>query len=177
MTSLIYVSENNKVRVIDLNQEYNGYYNETLYVIVTDLLEVCLRRAYPHVVKQYCPFVILTEEMYEAMNDSHMNDHRERMRDLYLHDEYSLDAAICMVDEFSNPVRICESLYTMDCIFRKLRTLPNGAGANIYMKFVIGYSIAEIAEMKGVKYQEVQKSIYRALSKLHDIFVEMGVVA
>ena len=48
---------------------------------------------------------------------------------------------------------------------------------DIYKKFIVGYSISEIAAMKGVDYQEVQKSIYRALSELREIFVELGVAA
>jgi len=177
MDSIIYVSPDNKFKVIDLNKEYNGNNKETPYAIVTDLLEVCLHRAYGSVVKQYSPFVLLTDEMFEAMYDSYKNDHREHYREGNLHDSLSLEAAMCMIDEFSDPVRICESLYTMDCIFKKLRTLPNGAGANIYKKYIIGYSISEIAAMKGVDYQEVQKSIYRALTELREIFVELGVAA
>ena len=40
MDSIIYVSPDNKFKVIDLNKEYNGNNKETPYAIVTDLLEV-----------------------------------------------------------------------------------------------------------------------------------------
>ncbi len=177
MQSIIFETEDKVIRVIDLNKEYNGNNEEIPFAIVTDLSEAALKSEHHDVIEQFCPYVIITSKMYEAMRESFLNDHRERMRDTYLHDAYSLEAAICMIDEFSNPVRICESLYTMDCLFERMRTLPNGAGSNIYKKYVIGYSIAEIAKMKGVEYQEVQKSIYRSLSELHDIFAELGVAA
>lgn len=177
MDSIIYVSPDNKFKVIDLNKEYNGNNKETPYAIVTDLLEVCLHRAYGSVVKQYSPFVLLTDEMFEAMHDSYKNDHREHMRESLFHDTLSLDAAVFLVDEYSNPVRISESLYTMDCLFKRMSKLANGAGPRIYKKYVIGFTSREIATQEGTTFDEVRKCIYRALPELHKIFVDLGVAA
>lgn len=176
MNSLIYASEYNKVRVIDLNKEYDCSNLEIPYAIVTDLLEVCLKRAYPNVIKKYRPYVLLTVEMYEAMYDSQKNDHREHFREGNLHDSLSLEAAMSLVDEFSSPVRICESLYTLDCIFKKMRELPHKIGPRVYKRYVIGFTVREIAEQENSNIWVVLKCLERALPDIHDIFVEEGVV-
>lgn len=115
--------------------------------------------------------------MYRAMEESFRNDERERWRDRYLHDDLSLEAAMFLVDELSNPVRICESLLTIECIFQKMRDLPDNAGPRIYKKYVVGFTTREIAMQEGVKYETARKSISRAKHELHEIFVELGVVA
>ena len=177
MNSLIYTSEYNKVRVIDLNKEYDCNNLEIPYAIVTDLLPVCLKKAYSNVLDKYCPHVILTLEMFEAMYGSHKNDHREHFREGNLHDSLSLEAAMSLVDEFSNPVRICESMYTLDCIFKKMRELPHKVGPRVYKRYVIGFTVQEIAEQENSNIWVVLKCLERALPDIRDIFVEMGVVA
>ena len=177
MRSIIYESVNNDFQIIDLKKEYKGYKEDIRYAIVTDLPEDKLHKAYEEVINGYCPFVIITFEMCAAMEESFHNDERERWRDRFLHDDLSLEAAMFLVDEMANPVRISESLFTMECIFSRMRELPYKAGPRVYKKYVIGFTNREIAKQEGITFEEVRKSIYRAKPELRRIFVELGVVA
>ena len=177
MNSIIYESVNNDFQIIDLKKEYTDYSDDVPFAIVTDLPEATLHETYDDIIKKYRPFVIISFKMRDAMNESFLNDDRERFRDRALHDTMSLEAAMFVIDELSNPVRICESLLVMDYIFRKMRELPNDAGPRIYKKYVIGFTSREIAAQEGTSFEEVRKSIYRAKPELRKIFVELGVVA
>ena len=177
MKSLIYVSDNNDIKIIDLRKEYSGYNEDIPYAIVTNLSENELAEKLGDDIEQYSPYIILTRAMYKAMRNSFLNDERERLRNIKYHDAFALDAAMCLVDEFANPVFICESLYTLDCIYKRMRELPGDIGPRVFKKYVFGFTAREIAVQEGTSYAEVRKCIFRAKPDIHDIFVEMGVVA
>lgn len=177
MRSIIYESDNNDFQIIDLKKEYRGYRDDTRYAIVTDLPEAVLHRDYEDIISEYCPFIILTVEMLNAMEESFSNDERERWRDRYLHDALSLEAAMLLVDELSNPVRISESVFNMEIIIARMKELPNNAGVRMYKKYIIGFTSREIAKQEGTSFEEVRKSIFRAKPELRKVFIELGVVA
>lgn len=177
MRSKIYESINSDFKVLDLRKEYKGYNEEIPYAIVTDLSEKELIANCGDEIKDFQPYVILTRKMYKAMRISFLNDERERLRDLLYHDAFAMESATALIDELSNPVRICESLYTMDEIFKRLNSLPDHEGSRVYRHYVVGFTIREIAEQDGVNKSAIYQSIYVAMPKVHDIFVELGVVA
>jgi hypothetical protein len=177
MRSIIYESDNNDFQIIDLKKEYRGYREDIRYAIVTDLSEAELHKIYEDVIGEYSPFIIITVEMLCAMEESFANDERERWRDRYLHDVLSVEAAMFLVDELSNPVRISESVFNMEIIIARMKELPNNAGKRMYKKYIIGFTAREIAKQEGISFEEVRKSIYRAKPELHKVFVELGVVA
>ena len=177
MNSIIYESENKDFQIIDLKKEYTDYKEDIRFAIVTDLSEDKLHEDYEDVINDYCPFVIITFAMCEAMEDTFLNDDRERFRDRAHHDAFALEEAMFLIDELSNPVRISESRYNMSVIFARMSELPNNAGRRLYKNYVIGFSIREIAEQEKASYWEVVKCIYRAKPELRQVFVELGVVA
>ena len=75
------------------------------------------------------------------------------------HDSFAFDVDSFLIDELSNPVRICESLFTMNAIFAEMEKLPERAGFFIYQKYIVGYSSKEIAEQEGVTKWAV-RSVY-----------------
>ena len=93
------------------------------------------------------------------------------------HDSFAFDVDSFLIDELSNPVRICESLFTMNAIFAEMEKLPERAGFFIYQKYIVGYSSREIAEQEGITKWAVWKSILRAKPAVLRIFVEQGVAA
>ena len=111
------------------------------------------------------------------MRESFLNDDRERKRDILFHDAFAIDVDSFLIDELSNPVRICESLFTMNAIFAEMEKLPERAGFFIYQKYIVGYSSREIAEQEGITKWAVWKSILRAKPKVLRIFIEQGVAA
>lgn len=177
MRSIIYETEDRTIKVIDLSKEYPEYKDGIPYAIVTNLSEDELVEKFGDEIEQYSPYVILTRAMYKAMRNSFLNDERERLRNIKYHDAFALDAALCLVNEFADPALICESLYTMDCIFKRIKELPRDTGPRVYKKYVIGFTTREIAAQEGTTFEEVRKCIFRAKPALRNIFVEMEVVA
>ena len=118
------------------------------------------------------------DETNSAFHDYDKNEHREHTREGDYHDAFAFESsALLLVDEMANPARICESKFTLACIFKKLRALPDNEGSRIYKRYVIGYTAREIAQQEGVSHWSVRASIVRAKPKVHDIFVELGVAA
>ena len=177
MNSIIYETEDRTIKVIDLRKEYTDYKEDIPYAIVTNLSEEKLKEVLGNELKQYSPYVILSRAMYKAMRNSFLNDERERLRNIKYHDAFALDAAMCLVNELADPALICESLYTMDCILNKIRELPKKVGPRVYKRYVVGFTIKEIAEQESTNIWVILKSIERAMPDIHDIFVEMEVVA
>lgn len=177
MHSKIYVSENNEFKVLDLRKEYKNYTEDIPFAIVTDMDEEDLIDEYGDVIDTFYPYVLLTNEMYQAMRESFINDDRERKRDLLFHDAFAIDVDSFLIDELSNPVRICESIFTMNAILKEMKKLPENAGFYIYQKYIVGYSSREIAEQEGITKWAVWKSIMRAKPAVLRIFVEQGVAA
>lgn len=177
MQSKIYVSDNNDFKVLDLRKEYKNYSDDIPFAIVTDMDEENLIDEYGDVLDTFYPYVILSTKMYQAMRESFLNDDRERKRDILFHDAFAIDVDSFLIDELSNPVRICESLFTMNAIFAEMEKLPERAGFFIYQKYIVGYSSREIAEQEGITKWAVWKSILRAKPAVLRIFVEQGVAA
>ena len=163
--------------IIDLASEYPGYRDDIPYAIVTELSEEEFEANFGKEINEYRPYMILTVEMFDVMVRSGLNDERERLRDILFNEYIGFETAILLIDELSNPARICESLFTMECIFKRMNKLPGNVGPRVYKKYVIGYSAKEIGEQEGITKRAVWKSIERALPDIHDIFVELGVVA
>jgi len=177
MNSRIYVSENNDFKVLDLRKEYKNYAEDIPFAIVTDLDEEDLIDEYGDVIDTFYPYVLLTNDMYQAMRESFLNDDRERKRDLLFHDAFAMEVGSLLIDEMANPVRICESLFNMEELFKKMRELPDHEGSRVYRHYVVGLTIREIAEQDGVFWTAIYQSINVAKPKVHRFFVELGVAA
>ena len=164
--------------IINLETEYHGYTGDIPYAIVTDLSEKEFLANFGEETKSFRPCIFLTGKMYSAFLDYDKNEHREHTREGDYHDAFAFESsALLLVDEMANPARICESKFTLACIFKKLRALPDNEGSRIYKRYVIGYTAREIAQQEGVSHWSVRASIVRAKPKVHDIFVELGVAA
>ena len=164
--------------IINLATEYHGYTGDIPYAIVTDLSEQEFMSLFGKETESFRPCVFLTGEMYSAIHDYDKNDHREHTREGDYHDVFALESyALLLVDEMSNPIRICESIFTMECIFERMRNLPENVGTRVYKKYVIGYTAKEIGEQEGLSKWAVWRSIERALPEIHEIFVDLGVAS
>ena len=180
MQSIVKNNPNQEYKIIDLSIEYAGataFVGTERYAIVTDLTEEELTSAFGQELGPYKPFVIISHEMYEAMLETHRNDNREHWRDMFCHDSFAIDMENLPIDWKADPANICESLRIVEYIFSKMKELPDWQGLRLYEKYIIGYSNKEIADKDGVSKRAVRKGIRRAKHKIHDAFVEMGVVA
>ena len=82
-----------------------------------------------------------------------------------------------LINAMSDPISICESALNLEYISSRMLELPNHQGSRMYKKYVLGYTEKEIALYEGVSVQTVNNSLRIAKSKIHDVFVECGVVA
>ncbi|MBR2556530.1 MAG: hypothetical protein IKE94_16910 [Aeriscardovia sp.] len=73
--------------------------------------------------------------------------------------------------------QICETIYNLEYISARMLELPNHQGSRIYKKYILGFSNKEIAISEGVSKQTVSRSILLGKAKIHDLFVELGVIA
>ena len=166
--------------VIDLVKEYAGataFVGTEHYAIVTDLTEEDLTSAFDQELEPYKPFVIISREMYRAMQETHMNDNRERWRETFCHDSFAIEMEKLPINWKADPALICESLMTVEYILAKMMELPDCQGLRLYDKYIIGFSNKEIALKDGVSKRAVRKMIRRAKHLIHDAFVDCEVVS
>lgn len=170
----------NECKIINLEIEYRGatsFVGTEHYAIVTNLSEEALISKYDKELTSYKPFVIITHEMYEVIKKSNNNDERENKRNALYHDAYAIEDERIPVDEQTDPAAIAETNCNTENIYNAIMSLPGRQGQRLYKKYVLGYSTHEIAVSEGVTEVSVLQSISRAKKTVHDVFVELGVVA
>lgn len=180
MKNIVKISPNKEFMVIDLVKEYAGataFVGTEHYAIVTELSEEELTSSFGKELEPYKPYVIISREMYRAMQETHRNDNREHWREMFCHDSFSFDMEKLPVDWKADPALICESLQTVEYILAKMMELPDCQGLRLYDKYIIGFSNKEIALKDGVSKRAVRKMIRRAKHLIHDAFVDCEVVS
>lgn len=180
MKKTVKISPNKEFMVIDLVKEYAGataFVGTEHYAIVTDLSEEDLFAAFSQELEPYRPFVIITNEMYEAFMITEINDEREKWRERKYHTELSPEALFHLIDEMTDPISICESILNLEYITARMLELPDHQGSRIYKIYVLGFTKEELANDEGTSIQAINESLRLAKNKLHDVFVECGVVA
>lgn len=167
-------------KVIDLKKEYagaTGYVGKERFAVVTEMTEEALLNKFGQKLNRFKPFVVISYEMYEAIVETKKNDKREQWRDCMLHDAFTTESLLILINAMSDPISICESVLNLEYISSRMLELPNHQGSRMYKKYVLGYTEKEIALYEGVSVQTVNNSLRIAKSKIHDVFVECGVVA
>ncbi len=94
MNTIVKISPNKEYMVIDLVKEYAGstaFVGTEHYAIVTDLSEEDLTSSFSQELDPYKPYVIISREMYRAMQETHRNDNREHWRDRFCHDTFAIE--------------------------------------------------------------------------------------
>lgn len=170
MNSIIYISNNDDFLVIDLAKEYSNYNDSIPYAIVTDLSEEYLNTTYGDEIKEYTPFIILTQEMFEAMEESFINDERERARGYYYHTPTSAEDIDVPADEMSDPAFALEANETAMSIIKRMKSLPRTEGSRLYMKYVLGMEADEIARLEKVCPEAIRNSLRRGLAHVYQLF-------
>ncbi len=176
MQSIIYISNNDDFLVIDLAKEYSNYKESIPYAIVTDLSEEYLNMTYGDEIKKFTPFIILTHEMFEAMEESFINDERERIRDYFFHIPTPLEDLNVPADKLSDPAFASEADETAMFIINKMKSLPRTEGRRLYMKYVLGLETDEIARLEKVCPEAIRNSLRRGLAHVYQLFENSEVI-
>ena len=164
-------------QVVDLRNEYKGFVGKESYAIVTDLSEEELNSSFSQELEPYRPFVIITNDMYEAFIMTETNDEREKWRERKYHTELSPEALFHLINEMSDPISICESIHNLEYITARMLELPDHQGSRIYKIFILGFTAEELANEEGRSIYTIWQSLRLGKNKLRDVFVECGVVA
>ncbi len=177
MQSIVKTNPNQEFKVIDLSKEYSGataYTGKERFAIVTDLSEEELSK-FSYVLEPYKPYVVISVEMFNAMAENNANDKREQWRNCMLHDAFSPESLLLMLDATSDPIKYSESIYNLEYITARMLELPDNQGSRLFKRYVLGYTVKEIALSEGIDERSVQISIKKAKEKIHKAFVECGV--
>ncbi len=175
MTSIIHTTNN--LIVIDLVKEYGGrasFTGQEHFAVVADT-ELTAEEL--KAVEPYKPYVIITTAMFKAFTDNYSNDDRERKRDALYHEADNVETDLLfLVDEYSDPVRICESVETLSSLMDKMLSLPDNQGTRMYKRYVLGFTSREISQQEHVTMDTIQKCLFEARKSFKVAFRELGVI-
>ncbi len=164
---------------VNLVEEYGGassYVGEKTFAIATNLSEKELLASFSNELQAYKPYLLITGKMYRAIKELEFNDERERKREALYHDSFSVVPEIYLLDELANPVIICESIQTLNYIYKRMMKLPDHQGSRVYKNCILGFTPKELSKLEGVSVQAICKSIGLGKYALHKVFVKCGVV-
>lgn len=175
MTSIIHTTNN--LIVIDLVKEYGGrasFTGQEHFAVVADT-ELTAEEL--KAVEPYKPYVIITTAMFKAFTDNYSNDDRERKRDALYHEANNVETDLLfLVDEYSDPVRICEAVESLSLLMDKMLSLPDNQGTRMYKRYVLGFTTREISQQEHVTMDTIQKCLLEARKSIKVAFRELGVI-
>ena len=167
---------------IEAKKFYGEDYVGPKYIIVTDMTDFTTK--FP----KYSEMVIVSVEMFirisDAINQSVLNDRRERFRQINLHnnDGYIEDyddqsqskndrnGILSIKNQIIDPVaELAETHMIRETLLNALDQLNEHQRKRLYSYFFEGKTQRDIAREEGVNRNAVEKSIYSGLKKLKDL--------
>lgn len=154
-------------KVIDLKKEYMHYKEDVRWAIATDISEEELMQKYSAVIKQYEPFILLTNAQYLVMRDFHSNNRKHNKRNAKLGDAFNYEDGRLekyhpeMLNQIFN-----DDFQNLFWLEEALSKLTESQRKRLEKHFAEDMTYVEIAEEEGVSPQAVQQSIARAITAL-----------
>lgn len=159
-------------KLIDLKHEYTGFRESIRWAIATSLSESELRAKYGTIIKEYEPFLLLTEEHAKIMVQFHSNNRKHKKRNTEMGDAYGYEDELF---EKFHP-ELVENPFDdgpdMSWLYNGLDRLAASQRNRVKKHYFDGISIVEIAAEEGVSPQAVQQSIARSLATLKKILAD-----
>lgn len=156
-------------KIINLQMEYSQYNDTVKWAIVSGLTEQELRKKYAPLLKEYEPFVFLTEEQYAPILQFR-NNNRKYMRRYAAHlvpFTYEDD-----LSERCNPeliINFFDGKANWSGLYEAISKLAPAQRSRVEKHFFDGMSCVDIAAQEKVSTQAVQQSIARSLATLKRI--------
>ena len=156
-------------KIINLQMEYSQYSGSIKWAIASSLTEQELRMKYAALLKEYEPFVYLTEEQYGPILQFRNND-RKYMRRYAAHlvpFTYEDD-----LSERCNPeliINFFEGKANWSGLYKAIAKLAPAQRSRVEKHFFEGMTCVDIAVQEKVSTQAVQQSIARSLYTLKKI--------
>lgn len=169
-------------KVINLKYEYEGYIGKEQWAIVSELTENELFEKYPEIIKQYMPFVLLSNEQGQAIYEFRRNESKFYKRSKNNEDAFGYDDELIgifhsevivpdfveqqMTEEYE------ENRYQlkMKLLDKALTTLTKKQYKYLIARYVANKSTREIAKEEGVSHQAIEKHLNAAVKKVKKIF-------
>lgn len=159
-------------KVIDLKREYAKYREEVRWGIATYLTEKELREKYSTIIKEYEPFVILTEEHARIMVQFHSNERKHKKRNTELGDAFGYEDGEFEKyhpEAVENPF---DDGPDMSWLYKGIDKLAPSQRERIKKHFFDSMTCVEIAAEEGVSSQAVQQSIARSINFLKKLLAD-----
>lgn len=114
--------------------------------------------------------------VYESMEDSFINDEKERIRGYFYHDPTPVEELDVPANKLLDPAFAFEANETAAFIINKMRSLPRTEGRRLYMKYVLGLETDEIARLEKVCPEAIRNSLRRGLAHVYQLFENSEVI-
>lgn len=172
----------NECKVINLKYEYEGYIGEEQWVIISVLTEKELFEKYPEIIKQYMPFVLLSNEQGQAIYEFRRNESKFYKRSKNNEDAFGYDDELIGIfhSEVFAPDFIEQQIteeyeenryqLKMKLMDKALSSLTEKQYKYLISRYVANKSAREIAEAEGVSHQAIEKHLNAAVKKVKKIF-------
>ena len=159
--------------ILDPKKEYPGYTGKEKCFIVTALSELELKRKYKDIVELFAPYLVLDKSFINARADFKRNEDKHKKRakrteDIYgyvdgeteiFHKELVVEE---LFEEFITSIQI-------DSVYKVAEMLPKIQKERFFMHYIYGLSKRKIAEMQGVSYTAVNRSLELAVQAIKSI--------
>lgn len=162
-------------KVLNLKYEYNDNDGTEKWAIITELSENELCELYPDIIEQYIPFVLLSVEQGQVIEDYDRNEAKHRMRAIRHGSQFDINDGV--FEEHNPELALVDEGY--DCIERKetieellkyIGTLEAFQQSRISRYYFFGKSYTDIAREDGVSRQAVAYSIRAGIENLKKFY-------
>lgn len=180
MTNLLNKSQQEELfaidcKVLNLKYEYNEYADAEKWAIITELSEKELRERYPAILEQYIPFVLLSIEEGQVIEDFNKNEAKYRMRAIRRNSWFDIDDGefeehhpeLALFDDGFERI---EQNDTISELLKNLEALEDIQKSRIKRYYFNGRSFTDIALEDGVSRQAVTDSIRAGIEKLKKFY-------
>ena len=158
-------------KILYFRFEYRGYSGDLKCAIATKLSIDELNARFPNIIQKYEPFILITLEQWDAVEESHCNDDKFEKR---IKRSYSLFDINDGQFEIHHPecsfeidhLEEIEKKDNIEKLYIYIDYLDNMQRRRLIRNRINGESIANIARDEGVSETAVKKSIDRAIENL-----------
>lgn len=174
-------------KLINLKYEYTGYTGKEKWAIVSELSPMEIKEKYFLIIGRYSPFVYLSVEQGEVIDESYRNNHKYEMRekrkmDIFAYDDelssqFHKELSVSFEEQFEAKEReeIAEKqeiqrLQSIRKIKIALTMLQPIQRERLVKNVCCGLSSRTIAKQEGIYYRSVDKSIIAAKKNLKKFY-------
>ena len=166
-------NQKKEYQILNLLYEYGTELNGCKYAVASELNEIVLRDRYKVELKCYEPFIYLTQQQADVIEESNRNEAKHRMRAIRRADAFGYEDGVTELFHIGAVTRCMEDelIKAHDQIdFIKIYNRLNGTQKNrVWLYVMEGMSQTEIAKMEGVSVAAVHYSVKTGLKKLKKI--------